>query len=383
MTLAVPPSGLTLRALVPAALALSACLALAGCSGGKKEPPPPLFEKVPKDIPVLKIDGRDISGAWLRNWCATEYLRMQVASRGTPLRVDEYSLVEAGMDLIGKMVVLALEAERRGLTVSEEEIQAALTKEAQFFESTAAWRERLEKSGLTVEERKAEIRYDLLFRKLQDEIVAPGVRARVATDEMARKYYDRHTDVFNVPRRLHVLHIARSVAADATMEQKARDRRALEEALKRIEAGEKFEDVAREVSTEATAMKGGDVGWITAETPIQAEIKPAILALKKGQVTGVLESTAGYHLFKAVEVEEAGVRSFEDAREEIKKRLFDQALKLEMEKLAAQLRADLVAKKKYEMLDLKLVLGERPAPAAAPAPAVPPEGAPAPHPAAG
>ncbi len=374
------------RPFVLCVLALILVLALVSGCGKKKAPPKQesLLDKLPRKEAVIKIDGHEISGAWLRNWCVTEYIRLQRLSGGTPLKVDEYSLIQGGMDLLGKMYVLALEGERRGLTVSPEEVQAALSKEAQRYESTAAWQQTLEKSGLTIDDRKEQIRVDLLFNKFREQVVVPDVQARYVTDDMARQYYDKFPDLFQMPRQVHVLHIARAIGKDATLEQKAKDRTAVEDARKRVTAGEKFEDVAREVSTEATAMKGGDVGWVTPDTPIQAQLKPAVLALKAGEVSQVLEGDTAYHLFKAVEVKEPGKKPFDEAKDDIKKRLLEKGLELEMNKAAGQLRAKLIAEKKYQVLDLVQVLGPPPPePAAAPAQAQAGGAAPAPAPAPG
>ena len=352
------------------------------CSRKPKTPPTPL-EKIPINEAMVIIDGHEISGAWLRNWCVTQYVQVMRAGGGMPMTIDEYSLIEGGMDLLGKMYVLALEAQKRGLTVGADEIQARLSKEAARFESTSDWQNRLEKSGLTVEQRKEELRIELLFEKYQEQVVAPEVRARFATDDTARDYYDKHVDLFKQPRQVHLLHITRAVAADATEESKRKEKEATEKARARIAGGETFESVAREVSTESTALKGGDVGWVSIDAPIHADLKTAVLAMKPGDLSPVLETPQGYHLFKAVEVKEAGIRTFEESKEEIKKRIFQQAIKLEMEKRAAQLKQQLVAEKKYKIRDLNALLGPRPAPPPATppaqgAPAPPAQGAPAP-----
>lgn len=359
---------------------LAAALLLgAGCSKSKKpKAPESLMDKIPVKEAVIRADGREVAGSWLRNWCITQYLTVMKAAKGTPLSVDEYSLILSGQDLLGRVFIVALEAEKRGLTVSDQEIQDRINKEAARFESTAEWQKRMEKSGVTVEERKKQIRIEMLADKFRDQIIVPEVAARFGTDKVAKEYYDKFPDLFKVPRRLHLLHITRSVAKDATEEVKKKEREAIDKARARVAGGEAFEAVAREVSTEATAMKGGDVGWVTEETGIQPQLKNVVLGLKQGDLSPVLESPQGFHLFKALEVKEAGRRSFDEAKDEIKKRLVDQATKNEMEKTAAQLRAKLVAEKKYEILDLKQILGPppKPQPGAPGAPAAP-GGAPA------
>ncbi len=344
------------------AVLAAALLLAAGCSKPKPKAPESLMDKIPTKEAVIRVDGHEVAGSWLRNWCITQYLTVMKAAKGTPLSVDEYSLILSGQDLLGRVFVVALEAEKRGLTVSDQEVQDRINKEAARFESTAEWQKRMEKSGVTVDERKKQIRIEMLADRFREQIIVPEVAARFGTDKVAKEYYDKFPDLFKVPRRLHLLHITRSVAKDATLEIKHKEREAIDKARARVAGGEGFDAVAREVSTEATAMKGGDVGWVTEETGIQPQIKAVVLGLKPGELSPVLESPQGFHLFKAVEVKEAGKRSFDEAKDEIKKRLVDQAAKNEMEKTAAQLRAKLVAEKKYQILDLKQLLGPPPAP---------------------
>ncbi len=366
------------KSLLVAVLALALLAGLAGCSKGKKpKPEPSLIDKIPLKQAVLKIDGKDISGAWLRNWCITQMMTVRAASGGAPMKVDEYSLIEGGMEFLGKEYVIAMEAQRRGITVSDDEIANRLAKEAARFESSDKWKQTLEKSGLTVDERKQEIKIELLVEKYRDQVAAPIVREKLATDENAKTYYDKFPQLWKEPRRIHLQHIARSVAKDATDDVKRKEREAIEKARTRILGGEKFEAVAREVSTEATAMKGGEIGWVTEDVPIQPQLKPVVMALKAGEMTPVLESPQGYHLFKAVEVKEAGTRSYADAKDDIKKRMYDRGLTLEMETTARKLTKQLIDQDKYRQLDLKLVLGPKPA---TPPPGQAPKGPGAPAP---
>ncbi|MDQ7088548.1 MAG: peptidylprolyl isomerase [Acidobacteriota bacterium] len=172
-----------------------------------------------------------------------------------------------------------------------EEIQEKLAEEMSRFPSTEAWLESLRNSGLSREERKEEIRLEALFFKYQDEVVAPEVMNTVAAPEMVRGYYDKYRDeIFLQPRQVHLLHLMRSVARDAPEEERLREKEVIDKARARIVGGESFEDVARELSSDTTALKGGDLGWINENAPMIPELKEAVLELEEGQLSGVLES---------------------------------------------------------------------------------------------
>jgi len=72
-------------------------------------------------------------------------------------------------------------------------------------------------------------------------------------------------------------------------------------ALERIQKGEDFAKVAQEVSTDTqTKDKGGDLGWFPRGQMVQA-FDDVAFALKPGQVSGVVQTTYGYHIIKVEE----------------------------------------------------------------------------------
>lgn len=354
-----------------------------GCGGDKKKAGPVIkefvWDKLPRNEAVIKIDGREVSGACLRNWCYSEYFNLLKRTKGMPIQFEEYDILMAGMKILGQMNAVAVEATKRGLVVSDAEVNLRLSKEATAYESTAQWREVLEKSGLTEKDRRDQIRVEALFEKYRDEVVLPEVKAKYITEENVKKYYEQHRDLFKVPDMLHLFHISRKLAKEATEEQRTNERQAIEKGRQRILKGEAFESVAREISTDPTALKGGDLGFAPASMEFPPPIKDALAALKAGDLSQVVALPSGFHLFKVSEIKPGRLRTFEESREEIKKRMADQGLKMEMERRATQLRAQLIADKKYLELDIKGLLGEsakeKPAggPTGAPAGNVPPE----------
>ena len=72
-----------------------------------------------------------------------------------------------------------------------------------------------------------------------------------------------------------------------------------EQARARVEKGESFDAVARDVSQGATAMLGGELGCVGASYGIGAdELKKALESLKPGDLSTVIESPRGYHVLK-------------------------------------------------------------------------------------
>jgi len=99
-------------------------------------------------------------------------------------------------------------------------------------------------------------------------------------------------------------------AVAPTAAQKAAARAKAEAALKDIQGGKSWEDVAKTVSTDtATAPQAGDLGWLTANdsTTDEATLK-AVFAAEANTPTAILEGSDGiYRIGRASEIASAAV----------------------------------------------------------------------------
>jgi peptidyl-prolyl cis-trans isomerase D len=133
-------------------------------------------------------------------------------------------------------------------------------------------------------------------------------------------YYNRNREArFHQQKSIKLRHILlRSSGGDAA--QKTAARAKAEAALAELRAGKNFADVARQYSEDPGASQGGDLGWIN-RGQLMPSLDQAIFALKKGEVSGVLESPLGYHIFKAEDVKEEKLTDLKEATPEIVKSL--------------------------------------------------------------
>jgi peptidyl-prolyl cis-trans isomerase SurA len=67
----------------------------------------------------------------------------------------------------------------------------------------------------------------------------------------------------------------------------------------RLENGEKFEDLARQYSDDASASKGGDLGWINPGDTVP-EFEKAMDALKPGELSQPVRTPFGWHLIQVL-----------------------------------------------------------------------------------
>jgi parvulin-like peptidyl-prolyl isomerase len=74
-------------------------------------------------------------------------------------------------------------------------------------------------------------------------------------------------------------------------------------ALERINSGEEWGDVAADVSTDSTASDGGDLGWFTEGTMVQA-FNDAAFSQEIGTISDPVQTDFGYHLIQIIAHEE-------------------------------------------------------------------------------
>ena len=87
--------------------------------------------------------------------------------------------------------------------------------------------------------------------------------------------------------------------------------------LAKLKAGGNFEELAKKNSVDSSSAKGGDLGWFGKGSMVPA-FEKAALALKEGQISDVVKSDFGYHIIKLTGKRPAGIRPFEEVKEQIK-----------------------------------------------------------------
>ena len=70
--------------------------------------------------------------------------------------------------------------------------------------------------------------------------------------------------------------------------------------LERLKKGEKFGNVAKQVSRCPSGKKGGDLGTFTRGKMVK-DFENAAFKLQKGEVSGVVKTQFGFHIIKRLE----------------------------------------------------------------------------------
>ncbi len=76
-----------------------------------------------------------------------------------------------------------------------------------------------------------------------------------------RRYYEKNLETFTTPHKVKARHILFKLDSKEDEEQLQKRREELQKLLEKIKEGGDFEELAKRVSEDATAEKGGDLGW--------------------------------------------------------------------------------------------------------------------------
>lgn len=288
------------------------------------------------------------------------------AFNSTP-QVSEYLDQVAAQQLIQR-AVLAHEAERLGLRVSDDEIRRYVAELNLFRDENGVVNPDVlrdfARSQYGNEQRFiGEIRDDLLISKLyrlmEASIAVSDAEARaamryqgeeiqiayvvldpaafaknleldegaveellVADAERVKTFYDEQDERFHKPEQVQARHILFRTKSNATEQEEEAVRARALAALERLKAGEDFAALAEELSEDpGSKSRGGDLGFFPRGQMVQA-FEEAAFDQEPGTISDLVRSDFGFHIIRVEEHREALDQSLDEVAREIAEELW-------------------------------------------------------------
>ncbi|WPH22264.1 SurA N-terminal domain-containing protein [Variovorax paradoxus] len=150
-----------------------------------------------------------------------------------------------------------------------------------------------------------------------------------------RTYYEQNTARFGTKEERRASHILITAPASASAADRAKAKSKAEQLLAEVKkAPATFADVARKNSQDpGSAEKGGDLDFVTRGAMVKP-FEDALFALKKGDISDVVETEFGYHIIRLADIKPAVVPPFEQVRATIENEVRAQQATQEFAKAA-------------------------------------------------
>ncbi|MGF6262418.1 peptidyl-prolyl cis-trans isomerase D [Paraburkholderia youngii] len=144
------------------------------------------------------------------------------------------------------------------------------------------------------------------------------------SDADLKKYYDDNIAHFRTEGEVRAGHILIAAPKDASAADKAKAKQKAEELLAQLKAHpDQFAQIAQQSSQDpGSASKGGDLGYFGRGMIAGGQaFDDAVFALKKDEISGLVQTDFGFHIIKVTDVKPAVTKSFDEVKDQITREL--------------------------------------------------------------
>ena len=258
-----------------------------------------------------------------QNRCTPEQLQSDIDDR------EKHAL----RDLVDQSL-LVQRAKDMGVSVETEVIKRL---DAIRIENKLDSMEALEKAvssqGLNWEDFKNNIRNTLLTQRVISSEV--GSHITISDDEVS-KYYEAHKTEYVRPEQVALREIVVSTEGKKPEELPELKKKA-ETALKRVQDGEDFGEIAKRLSDGSTKSQGGFLG-VYKRGELSKELEDKVFKMKRKELTEVMETKQGYLVLEVLEHYDEGEQSLAKVKNEIMDKLYSGRMEPAMREYLKTLR---------------------------------------------
>ncbi len=226
----------------------------------------------------------------------------ELSQRGTPPPSRE----ELQRQLLERMIMERVQlqfARETGLQIDDLQLDATIGRIAENNHlALSQFRQALERDGVAFDKFREEVRMEIVLSRLREREVDNKIT--VGESEIDN-FISQQKDAGDPSAEFNLAHILIRVPEQARPEQLEQQRARAEEAVKRLNAGADFAQVAATYSDASDALQGGDLGW-RAQDRLPELFAGVVTKMRKGEVSEVLRSPAGYHILKLIDQRGAG-----------------------------------------------------------------------------
>jgi peptidyl-prolyl cis-trans isomerase SurA len=256
---------------------------------------------VPVDRIVAVVNKEVITATELADQVAAA--ERQLRRQGTPLP-DHAALEHQILDRLILVKAQLQLARETGIKVDDAQLDKALERIAESNHMTLGeFRQTLARDGVDFDKFRREVRDQIILTRLREREVDDKIQV---SDSEIDLFLEQQKENAGAPKEeYNVAHILIRLPDQASPEQIAAAQARAEKARSEALAGADFAKLAATYSDGPDALKGGALGWRSAER-LPELFATALKTMKPGDVSAVLRSPAGFHLLKLLGTREGG-----------------------------------------------------------------------------
>ena len=171
--------------------------------------------------------------------------------------------------------------------------------------------------GTTMRDYRKEVEEDIIYNYMMHQ---QHKSQSIVSPVRIEQYYKENKDRFYQDDSVHLRLIQLSRANAQTDGELKGQADAI---LLRLRSGEKFEDLAKEYSSDSRRAKGGDRGWMK-RSDLKPEFSEPLFAVKKGECSEPVVLPEGCFLLYAEDRKYAGIQPLDEVRDQIERILVQQ-----------------------------------------------------------
>lgn len=258
----------------------------------------------------------EIEGTLYSNSDFEKYIRATLGDDQEALTVVSLSRL---LDNFIEEKLLLQAARMMNMVLTEGEKEEYLEKLSNEFKA--------EETQISEEEMDTDILFErLLIEKYKYDLI----RTIEVTDGEIKEYYDYYRRDFLRPERVKVSQILLETEDEALL------------VMERVKnsSEEEFRKIAREESVGLEALKGGEMG-VFEMGQLPFEMEKVIFSLKEGELSQIVESSYGYHIFRVDKRFAPVLISEEEASPIIRGKIRDQKIKDRISQRIEELKTSL------------------------------------------
>lgn len=220
--------------------------------------------------------------------------------------LNPVELASARLQVLESLItdeVLYQKAKQESVQVSDEDVNTQIQNGIQQKGLSADdFQKELKNAGITEEEFREDERRRMSIAKLMDKVG----KVKPPTDREIAEYYERNPSQFTIGKGLNLSRITVDAADnkaknDAIGEDQAKQK--IETIYGQLKGGSDFATVARSQSEDPSALKGGDLGFLSEQELLQAgfpqQLIQAFFQMREGDITPPVQGSKGtWYIFK-------------------------------------------------------------------------------------